>query len=139
MKKITLIISLFLFLLTACGRETLPQPNMDSELFSWHNLNANIVNNRLIVSGQVNGKVTNLSKIILNVQAIDEDCELCPFIAEYSLEYYPNSVLDNKTSVFTVSYTLRNNSAKSYRWQLSGENYIFGINPIESPIYITKK
>ncbi len=140
MKNIVLLFSFcILICICSCGYKTLPSPSNNSELFSFHNVNGNIINNTLAISGQILGNAENLSSIRVEIQAITEDCIACPFVSEFSEEFYAKTILDYKNNVFMINYTLFNNNITEYRWRIVAKNYIFGIEEIYSPIYITKK
>lgn len=123
--------------LAGCGKKGMPQPKDKAELFSWKSASATgTSNNCLAVQGELQGNVSNVEAIFLELQTMDsaESCPGCPFTPNETTSYAPQVTggADSKARL-SITYCPQR-KASVYRWRLVGRS-VYAVFPHElSPV-----
>lgn len=127
---------IFILQLQACGRKGLPEPAINSELFSWHNVSAAPGSRSCInIHGEVSGSYSNLSSVVLELQPIDESCLGCPFVPMESHTLPATEIGLQGGSRFNITYCPTTPSTE-YRWRLTGKNRVPATPSIQTPVRV---
>ncbi len=139
-KQIPKFVFLFAMLIivatgTGCGRKAWPTPMEEQDSFFFSNISGETKGKCLEVRGNINGNISNLRQLILEIEFRDKQtCPTCPFIPQRNITFLPdNPHLYIKGHSFVLTYC-GEKEKQVERFKLLGFNKFNTIRPVSSPI-----